>query len=546
LEQLDHRLALLTQGPRDVAVRHQTLRSALDWSYTLLTEAEQQLLARLSVFTGGWSLDMATAVCLDSSEEASTLLDAVTSLHHHSLVIRPPTSQAQPRFNMLETVREYARERLNQRGEMALLLQRHAEQMTILAETADTYLRSDQQLVWFAQLEQETDNVRAALTWCFDGGDISLGLRLTSALSWFWYTRSQFTEALQWLNTALDHCQSAPIELQTRLYALASVVMTSIQDYARGQALGHQAVASARRAGYRYGVAFALLTLVGATLDQGNRKQAAAYGAEALALARADADPWLIAAILSDLSPCWEPDVATSALEEAHELAQMVGDRWLHSMIIHRLVSLTIQLGHFQRAATLADRGLVFARDLRDQRMIAIFTLQCGLIKLRQGDSAAAEAQGKTALELGRNTGVREVSAWACLLLGYLALDKGEATTAAHNIAESLRLAQETGSAEMITYGLLVTARLAAYTGQYMQAARLGSSAMRMVSRREGLMHLSEQSSTRNEIALLRKQIGYVRIVAAWAAGQMLRLDQALAEANTALRLVKERGYAST
>jgi predicted ATPase/DNA-binding SARP family transcriptional activator len=549
LEQLEHRLAVLTRGPRDVAPRHQTLRGALDWSYALLTPGEQQLLARLSVFTGGWSLAAAAAVCQDAPEDASALLDDLTSLQHHSLIIHPPHAQSQLRFSMLETVREYAHDQRSARHEVETLQRRHAEYMTAFAETADTYLRGSEQLTWFAQLEQEADNLRAALTWCFDGGDTALGLRLASALSWFWYTRSHFAEGLHRLTMALDYCQGAPTEVQVRLYTLTSIFMTSIRDNPRGLALARQAVLCARQVDYRHGVAFALLALIGATLDHGNRKQAVIYGTEALMLARALDEPWLIAAILVDLAPCLTPDAALAALEEARELAQTVGDRWLQSTIHHRLVSQAIQQGHLQHAATLINQGLVFAQELHDQRMIAILTLQHGLVTLRQGNVTEAEAHAKAALALGNTTGVREVSAWARLLLGYLALDANEAAPAAHNLTESLRLAQETGSAELVTYCLLVTARIAAHTGQYTQAARLGSSAMRFLSRTDGPIHMNEHSSTREEIALLRKHIGYVRMAAAWAAGRMLRLDQALAEANAVLMLVRNQhptGFSST
>src|SRR5215213_4961430 len=168
LARLDRRLALLTDGPRDLPERQQTLRATIDWSYSLLDVGEQLLFGHLAVFAGGWTLDAAEVICPAVGELSTRVLDSLHALLDKHLVQQQLTTNGEPRFTMLETIREYALERLIERGEALATQLAHALYFCDLAERAEPELRGPNQVAWLDQLEEEQANLRAALAWCLD------------------------------------------------------------------------------------------------------------------------------------------------------------------------------------------------------------------------------------------------------------------------------------------------------------------------------------------------------------------------------------------
>jgi predicted ATPase len=210
LARLDRRLALLTDGPRDLPERQQTLRATIDWSYSLLDVGEQLLLGRQAAFAGGWTLEAAEALCSAAGELSIPVLDGLHALLDKHLIQQQQAADGELRFAMLETIREYALERLAERGEAPATQLAHALYFRDLAERAEPELRGPDQVAWLDRLEQEQANLRAALTWCLDDkmtrwqGDkvtnrlvvtlspphqvtlSEIGLRLAGALGVFW------------------------------------------------------------------------------------------------------------------------------------------------------------------------------------------------------------------------------------------------------------------------------------------------------------------------------------------------------------------------
>jgi predicted ATPase len=192
LARMEHRLDLLASGARDQPRRQQTLREAIDWSYRLLPEAEQAVFRRLGVFAGGISLDAARAVVARANNEPDVLHSLAVLSDHNLLRREPPTRvnpDGEPYFGMLETIREYARERLAEAGELSLVQYRYAAYWRDLAEAAQKELRGPAQVVWLNRLAREWPNLNAALTWCDRADQVELGVRMTAALGWFWYLR---------------------------------------------------------------------------------------------------------------------------------------------------------------------------------------------------------------------------------------------------------------------------------------------------------------------------------------------------------------------
>ncbi|MDX1417671.1 MAG: BTAD domain-containing putative transcriptional regulator, partial [Candidatus Promineifilaceae bacterium] len=201
LQRLQNRLGLLVAGPRDLPDRQRTLRDTIDWSYHLLEEMEKQLFARLAVFSGGCTVEAVEVIC--DFEPVGDPLSALGSLLDKSLLYQRVGPAGEPRFYMLETIGEYARERLKQREEEEPLRRRHAEYYVALAETAEPQLRLADQALWMDRLESEHDNLRGALSWLLAQDPIS-GLRLGAAIGHFWHVRAHHSEGRVWLAKFLE------------------------------------------------------------------------------------------------------------------------------------------------------------------------------------------------------------------------------------------------------------------------------------------------------------------------------------------------------
>jgi hypothetical protein len=210
---LGDRFRLLSGGSRTAATRHQTLRAVVAWSWDLLTETERHLAERISVFPGGATAGDIEAVCADDAVPVDEVLDLVTALTEKSLLV--VVEGAEPRYRMLETIREFALERLAERGEAAALRRAHARHFLALAEEAEPHLRRDEQVVWLDRLRNERDNLTAALRFAVETEDAEVAVRLGAALAWFWTLQGVHLEAISWLEQALDVPGEVPDEAWT-------------------------------------------------------------------------------------------------------------------------------------------------------------------------------------------------------------------------------------------------------------------------------------------------------------------------------------------
>jgi predicted ATPase/serine/threonine protein kinase len=268
LSLIDNSLDVLSSGPRDLTARHQTLRAAIDWSYELLDMAEKKLFARLAVFQGGRSLDAIQEVCQPGL--GMSALIGVESLLNKSLLQRTDEIDGAPRFFFLDTIHQYARERLAESGEEQAIQRRHAVFFVKLAEKAEPELRGPDQERWSACLREDYDNLRAALSWAIEGGDPELGLRLVGALSEFWYYEGPISEGEKWIQLALDQLESEPISpgFQAKVLNGAGMLAFATGDHARGKRLNQQALNIARKAGDKVSWAWALFWLSAHTTIQ--------------------------------------------------------------------------------------------------------------------------------------------------------------------------------------------------------------------------------------------------------------------------------------
>jgi len=431
LSRLGNRFKLLTGGPRDFSERQRTLRSTIEWSYELLGEGEKVLFARFAVFSGRRTLEAIEAVCDAQGDLPVDVLDGASSLLDKSLLYQEEGFDGEPSFVMLETIHEFALEKLEESSDAEAIKRAHAEYFLALAEEAEPGLWGAEDAAWLDKLEKEHDNMRAALSWTIEYEEAELALRLGAALRWFWYMEGYYGEGRRWLEAALgkdwgvaaeararalegvgwlasnqgdlDRAQAAAeegLKLSTEA-ALGDVVATELQnvlgevawergDYERAKELFEESLAFYREARDIRGVAWSLGNLANVSSDRGNYEQAKELYEEGLALSRELGGAELLGAYLISLGYEFllegNPERATSLNEEAVALYRKRGRRGGLQYALDNLGWAALRQGKHERAKTLHEESLVLCRELGD-KLIATESLE--------GLACYAEAKGE-------------------------------------------------------------------------------------------------------------------------------------------------------
>jgi non-specific serine/threonine protein kinase len=371
---LDDAFRLLTGGSRTASAHHATLRATMDWSYDLLSTDEKVIFGRLSVFAGGFSLEAAEAVCAGGSIGEGEVLDLLSSLVSKSLVL-VEEQDGETCYGLLETVRQYASERLEESGEAEEVGGRHARHYLALAEEAEPELVGTRQEAWMGRLEAQHDNLRAALSWALAHEDAELGLRLGGALGEFWHMRGHLGEGRGWLEAVLAK-GGGPEAARAKALGKAGWISWEQGDYERSIATNEEGLALARQGGDRAAIALALSTLGVGELELGKAGRAAALFEEAMALQRASGDTAGLVRTISFLGFAavigHDYERAAALHEEGLGLAREAADA---STINVSLLTLGAQahlgLGDHRRARALYEEGLALARRLRLKHYIA-------------------------------------------------------------------------------------------------------------------------------------------------------------------------------
>jgi len=412
---LNDSLRLLTTGARTADPRHRTLRATLEWSYELLDEPERKLFGRLSVFAGGWTLEAAEEVCSGEGIERDDVLDLLSRLVDKSLVVTEASPRAgeEVRYRMLETIRQYGRERLEAaagttaRPEAERVRERHAEYYLALAEEGDTgeaehELRGARSLAWLERMETELGNLRAALSWALDRGEAGeheeeLGLRLSVALYWFWHTHDHQSEGRRYLERAASG-RSNPATARWRARALNGAAWLALfqADYGEMKALVEEGLALYREVGDEEGIATGLTDL-----------------------------GW--AAVLGERDDIPVPAV----LEELMELKPRIKNRNTLAYLLMLEGIIAGSRGDLGRAATLHEEALELLREIRDVQGILSCLTQLGIIALIRGDYEGAVSLLREALRLAWETGYRVIIQGSIYTLACVAASREQPVRAA-------------------------------------------------------------------------------------------------------------------
>ena len=440
LDSLHDRFRLLTGGARTAVRRQQTLRASVDWSHALLTEPERVLFRRLAVFLGGFDLAAAQVVAGGADMQRFQVFDQLTLLVDKSLVVTDDRG-GRTRYRQLETVRQYALEKLGESGEADAVRARHRDHYTAVAAVLDAPAGRDYE----QRLEQanlEIDNLRAAFAWSRENSDIELALALASSLQPLWLARGRIREGRAWFDTALADldAQRAEVTPTARARALADkAVLDSYSGAADGLDQAEQAVAIARDVDDPALLA-RTLTARGFTAGAGyNAEVARGCLAEAIGLARAVDDQWRLSQILAEQARgahlAGDPLGIRAAAEEGRDLADAIGDG-LNSRLCRFYLALVQHYGG-DLAGAAAQLGEVAAEaEAAHDEIWRVTSLGAQSFALgRQGEAAAAQAAAEAILEGGAGLGGR----WATfghLALGWAALAAGD-SAAVHKAREA-------------------------------------------------------------------------------------------------------------
>jgi non-specific serine/threonine protein kinase len=367
-QRLEGSLQALPSGPRDVPARQRTLRATLEWSHQLLREEEQTLFARLSVFRGGATLEGIDKVCRQGLQ-ASTI-QALTSLVEKNLVLTREPRDTELRFAMLETIREYATDRLVARGEVDSTRRRHASYYADLADQAGHEFRGLRNQYWFPRLRSEHQNLQAALDWSLRGTDPSFGLRMAAALLDHWrYSGFAAAEGRRWADLAIDRSENAPAEVRADLFRTVGSLSYVLSDLDRAQEALQQAERLYLSVGDEQGVAWCNTELAVTRLqtpDQIQRGLELARGSLAAFRQRED-KPGMAYALntLGELARLQgDHNAAKRYYEECLNIVKETGERHREAMQYENLGIIAYHEGEFELAENLIKQGLTLFRQL--------------------------------------------------------------------------------------------------------------------------------------------------------------------------------------
>jgi predicted ATPase/DNA-binding SARP family transcriptional activator len=407
------RFAILTAGPRTADVRQRTLRATVDWSFQLLSEPERVLLRRLSVFRGAWTLEAVQAVAGGDGLEPAAVVDTLARLVDRSLVV--VDRDAGPRYHLLETIREYASQRLTEAGESERIGRAHVRHLTRLAERAEEELRGDGQSRWLARLSRERDDIEAALTWCTAHPDIEpdAGLRLVGALAWYWY-----------FATRPDGGQ--------RVAAMLAVAPAG-SPASRARAL--QGLAVAARPG-------------ACIVHPAPRCAAAAAESRTLFAQLGDEFRSALSSTLLAVEGIGQDDTAAAVdlLAEADQVFRRVDDAWCGALVQFVHMELHAAAGAMTDARSCGNRALAAFRTLGDQWGVSAIQFHLGVALHRSGHLEEALAMYEGALATGREVGPANTIQYALAGAGHVALQLGNAERAAQFFAGSHSVGRELGA----------------------------------------------------------------------------------------------------
>jgi predicted ATPase/class 3 adenylate cyclase len=490
---LGERFRLLTGGSKTALPRQQTLRALIDWSYELLHEPEQRLLQRLSVFAGGWTLEAAEAVCACEGVDKGDVFDLLSSLSDKSLVTGEQT-EGHTRYGLLETVLEYAREKLTESGGEQAIRQRHRDYFLSLAQEARPKLLGPETAEWLQRLEDEHENLRAGFEWSLQETASGADLRFCGLLQRFWTIRGPYSEGRDWCTRALGKTGGEePTAQRAGALHVAGELAYFQGDYLCARTQYEASLAILRQLGDRRGIAVSLLSSGTVAFEQGD------YAA------------------------------ARSFYEQSLVIARELGDRSVIASILGNLGDLDLGEGRIASARTLLEESLAIRRSLGDLGGIAASLGMLGNVSFADGDLVSARKLHEESLALGRKLGDRIGTGTSLGNLGNVAIERHDYPVARALHEESLAIRRQLGDWQGIADSLEGLAAVASAPVGSLRAARVWGAAARLREEVGAPLPRIELPVYERRVAAARVALGDdAAFDRAWQEGRALTLEQAI------------------
>jgi predicted ATPase/class 3 adenylate cyclase/tetratricopeptide (TPR) repeat protein len=525
---LDDRFRLLTGGARTALPRQQTLRALIDWSYDLLSDDERLLLRRLSVFAGGWTLEAAEEVCSGDDIKVYNVLDLLSQLVNKSLVVVIEHSQrSETRYRILETIRQYAREKLLESGGSESLRDQHLAYFVKLVEQAEPELFRSKQLFWLNRLEDELDNMRLALEWAV-ASNVRAGLKIASIPWRFWGLRGTAREWSDWLKRLL--------ELDTTLDALhaQALVNYSFSRFTLGEIqeaprLAEQSLQLSRALSDKRMEAFSLSFLGGINILQGKVGTGFPLLEESLAIYQSLADKIGQVNTLGLLTTNSGNFERTNRMAgEFLRLSREVGDLASIATGLIRLSRFAIWRGDFASPAPRLDEALTLARQMDDRVNEEEALTTYGVLCYWLGEYQRAISFYEEAIELGEQVGNVYQNLWAQFHMSYVFLRQGDIQRARERFLASIADTHKANFLIALVYNIEGLASLHVHENQLARAVQLFAWADVMREKIGDHRPPVEQASVDRDLAVLRSQLDDSTFERLWREGGRLTQDQAI------------------
>ena len=528
-KRLDDRFRLLTGGARTALPRQQTLRALIDWSYDLLTENERLLLRRLSVFAGGWTLEAAEEVCVGDGIESYDVLDLLTQLVNKSLVVVMEQSQGrETRYRMLETIRQYAREKMLEAGASETVRDKHLAYFVKLAERAEPELHRSNQVFWLNKLDDEIDNLRMAVEWAI-ANDVESGLRI-AAIPWrFWLGRTYLQEVDKWLKQLLEQ-HKATNALHAQALVIHSLCKFRQGDFSETIKLAKQSLEMARTLSDKQTEALSLAFLGVFMVAQGTVGDGTPLLEQALAIYRllgdkvGQADTAERLAINNN-----DMERAIAYTKESLALARELGD--LSGMVFRLcwLSRLMFWTGNFISPIVWLEEALSIARQLGNQtsEMDVIHTY--GDLSYWQGNYPQAITHFENLIQLSEKIGDQYIILWGYVKLAYAVLREGKIQQAHEFFRESIHRAQKADLIIALVFATEGLASLNVNQNQPERAARLFAWADAMRDQLGDHRPPVEQASVERDLEIIHSKLSIDEFSNLSTIGRTLTTEQAIA-----------------
>ena len=530
---LDDRFRLLTGGARTALPRQQTLRALIDWSYDILSENERLLLRRLSVFAGGWTLEAAEEICAGVERDTISpddILDLLTQLVNKSLVVVMEYSQSgETRYRMLETIRQYTREKLQEAGGGEFVRDKHLTYFVKLVEEAEHELYSSNQVFWFNKLDDELDNFRMAMEWALIA-NVELGLQIASIPWRFWNARGYPIELGDWFKQLLERHSIINI-LHAQALAIYSVWHFQRGNFPETIRLAEQSLQMAHTLSDRQTEAFSLNFLGAFHMLQGNVAEGMTLLKQSLSIYRTLGDKIGQADTLRFLATANSsfPERRTDLCEEAIRLYRELGDLSGITVSLINLTRLTMWAGDFSSAAAMLEEAIMTSRKLGNQYNEVEALLTTGTLTYWRGDYERAIAVYEEAIGISEKIGDQYQNLWGRVHSAYAVLRQGDIQKARALFADNIQNTQKANLTIALVYTIEGLASLYVSQNQPEHAAQLFAWTDAMRNNIGDHRPPIEQASVERDLSVIHSKLNDAEFANLSAQGRTMTVEHAIA-----------------